>query len=210
MKQKTNKKGQFIKGFVPWNKGIPHSKATKQKISKAIKENLPKNLFKKGHKHSEAIKKKISEAKKGKHYPKISQSKIGNKHTEATKRKMSKAHTGRKLSKKQRINSSIIRRGDKSHFWKGGISSVNEKIRNGIDFRLWREAVFARDNWICQKTEVRGGKLHPHHIKNFADYPELRFAIDNGITFSEKAHREFHKIYGVRNNTQKQLEEFLR
>ena len=78
-----------------------------------------------------------------------------------------------------------------------------------IDFRLWREAVFARDNWICQKYGLRGGKLHPHHIQNFAQYPELRFAIDNGITLSEKAHKEFHKKYGIKNNTKGQLEEFL-
>jgi len=33
--------------------------------------------------------------------------------------------------------------------------------------------------------------------------------IDNGITLSEKAHREFHKKYGIKNNTNEQLEEFL-
>ena len=84
----------------------------------------------------------------------------------------------------------------KCNFWKGGISKQNEKMRKGIEFRLWREAVFARDNFTCQKYGIKGGELHPHHIQNFAQYPELRFAIDNGITLSEKAHKEFHKKYG--------------
>ena len=79
-----------------------------------------------------------------------------------------------------------------------------------MEFRLWREAVFARDNWTCQKYGIKGGRLHPHHIKNFSEYPELRFAVDNGITFSEKAHKEFHKKYGIKNNTKEQLEEFLK
>jgi len=93
--------------------------------------------------------------------------------------------------------------------WKGGISEENHKIRNSIEIRLWRETVFARDNWTCQKYGTRSGKLHPHHTKNFSSYPELRFVIDNGITLSEKAHKEFHKIYGYKDNTREQLEEFL-
>ena len=38
---------------------------------------------------------------------------------------------------------------------------------------------------------------------------QKRTAIENGITLSLKAHREFHKKYGFRNNTKEQLEEFL-
>jgi len=79
----------------------------------------------------------------------------------------------------------------------------------GIDFRLWRESVFARDNFTCQKCSDRGGNLHPHHIKNFAQFQELRFAIDNGITFCKECHRIFHKKYGIKNNTQEQINEFL-
>jgi hypothetical protein len=44
---------------------------------------------------------------------------------------------------------------------------------------------------------------------NFAEFPELRTSIENGITLSEKAHKEFHKKYGFRNNTKEQLQEFL-
>ena len=99
---------------------------------------------------------------------------------------------------------------EKNAAWKGGISAESERIRGGIEFRLWREAVFARDNWTCQKYGIRGCKLVAHHIKNFADYPELRFAIDNGITLSEKAHNEFHKKYGKKNNNEEQLKRFLK
>jgi hypothetical protein len=99
--------------------------------------------------------------------------------------------------------------GDKNPNWKGGITPINEKIRKSLEYKLWQDAVFARDGYTCQKYGIKGGNLNTHHILNFSQYPELRFAIDNGITLSEKAHREFHKIYGVRNNTREQLEEFL-
>jgi len=34
--------------------------------------------------------------------------------------------------------------------------------------------------------------------------------LRNGITLSKKAHNEFHKKYGKRNNTPEQLNEFLK
>lgn len=101
------------------------------------------------------------------------------------------------------------RAGDKHYNWKGGLSSENKIIRHGIEYRLWQESVFARDNFTDQKTGIRGGNLHAHHILNFSSNPELRFAIDNGVTLSEKSHRVFHKKYGEKNNTREQLEEFL-
>ena len=89
--------------------------------------------------------------------------------------------------------------------WKGGITVVYKKIRQSIDYRLWREAVFARDNYTCQKCFALGGKLRPHHIKNFSQFPELRFAIDNGITLCEDCHKKFHHIFGLQSNTKEQV-----
>jgi len=99
--------------------------------------------------------------------------------------------------------------GKNNPMWKDGITPEIRKIRNSPEMKLWRKSVFERDNFVCQKYRTSGGILRAHHINNFADFPELRLAIDNGITLSEKAHKEFHKIYGRRNNTQEQLEEFL-
>lgn len=102
--------------------------------------------------------------------------------------------------------------GEKHWNWQGGITPFYWKLKNSIKSELnkWRKEVFKRDNYTCQKTGIRGGKIHPHHIRNFIDYPKLRIDLDNGITLSEKAHREFHKIYGKKDNTQEQLEEFFK
>jgi len=113
---------------------------------------------------------------------------------------------GHGFSKEARTKISNAHRGQKSYNWKGGITKENKKIRQNIEFRLWRESVFARDNWTCQKCKTKGGILHPHHIKNFSQYIELRFAIDNGITLCKNCHIKFHKKFGKNNNTKEQLE----
>ena len=114
-----------------------------------------------------------------------------------TKEKLRKAHLGMFLAEK--------------HWnWKGGITPENIKIRRNIESRLWRESVFIRDNWTCQKCGEKGGKLNPHHIQNFSQFPELRFAIDNGITFCVSCHKEFHKLFSRQNNPKEQIIKFLK
>ena len=116
---------------------------------------------------------------------------------------------GKKHSDKRRKLQSKLFSKEKNPNWQGGKISENDTIRHGIEYRLWRETVFSRDGWTCQKTGKIGYDLQAHHIHNFADYPELRFAIDNGITLSKKAHQQFHKKFGKKNNTKQQLNEFL-
>jgi len=168
-----------------------------------------KGAFVKGHKInigkkcSAITKKKIGEANKialKKYYECRSSWNKGKKMSDDHIRKLKESHIGKPH---------LWNRGSKCPTWKGGITPENVSIRHGIEFRLWREAVFARDNWTCQKYKIKGGKLHPHHVKNFSEYPELRFAINNGLTLSEKAHKEFHKKYGTKNNNFNQIKEFL-
>ena len=79
-------------------------------------------------------------------------------------------------------------RGTNHHHWKGGITDKNLKIRGSIEYKLWRKAVFERDNWTCIWCGERGGILNADHIKPFALFPELRFSIDNGRTLCKKCH----------------------
>jgi hypothetical protein len=73
--------------------------------------------------------------------------------------------------------------------WKGGVSSENKRARFNSMGRMWRNSVFKRDNFTCQKCHKIGGKLNAHHIKSFSKYKELRYDLANGITLCEPCHK---------------------
>ena len=139
---------------------------------------------------------KISEAQKGHHLSegarkKLSEARRGHRHSEETRKKMSKAREG------------------KSYLSKGGITSTNQALRSRLEYRLWRKACFRRDHFTCQICGRHGGDLIVHHVNNFAEFYEIRCAIDNGIVLCKECHKQFHKIYGIKHNTKEQLEEFF-
>jgi len=140
----------------------------------------------------------------------------GQKHKKETKQKMKEAKLknptkywlGRHITKEHndKLQKGRLKLRKEKHWnWQGGINPINDTIRKSIEFKIWREAIFKRDNFACQKCKKIGEKIHAHHIKPFAYYPELRFAIDNGITFCKECHKEFHKKYGIKNNNTEQI-----
>jgi NUMOD3 motif len=181
------------KGRRPWNKGLTVD------TDERVRKNLEKTRVSLTKSYREG---KIKNWNAG---TKIDRSKHPNmghnrKHTPEALAKMSAARKGK---------SAHWNKGEKSPMWKGGVTPENKRLRGTTEFYSWREAIFTRDNWTCQKYKIRGGKLHPHHILNFSQHHELRYDVNNGITLSEKAHREFHKKYGKNNNTREQILEFI-
>jgi hypothetical protein len=188
-KMKLNHKGML---------GKNHSNDTRLKMVINHKDFRDSKHPMYGKNWSIETKKKISESHKGTHP------------SEETKKKLSESHKGKKRSVKSiekfkawRKNQKFIkedydnRRGEKSYLWKGGITKSNFKIRNSLEYKLWRKAVFERDNYTCiwcGKKFIKGitGKvvLHADHIKSFALFPELRFAIDNGRTLCIDCHKK--------------------
>lgn len=138
-----------------------------------------------GHKHSEETKKKIRIAR-SKQIVWNKGLKGVQKMSQESRRKLSEKLKGRIFSKEHRQNLSK----QKHWNWKGGITPLNLKIRHSIEYKLWRKSVFERDNYACIWCGQRGGKLNADHIKPFALFPELRFAIDNGRTLCIDCHRK--------------------
>lgn len=83
------------------------------------------------------------------------------------------------------------------------------KMRTIPEYSAWRRAVLKRDNYTCICCGKYNKKSVTHHVFNYRDNPDLRTDISNGVTMCEKDHLEFHKIYGRKNNTQEQLDEFI-
>ena len=78
--------------------------------------------------------------------------------------------------------------------WKGGISSINDKIRKSGKYNSWRLFIYKKYNWTCQlcKRKCQGGNIVAHHIKEFSQFPKLRFNKDNGIVYCRACHRKIH------------------
>lgn len=152
----------------------------------------------KGYKPTEIHRKKVSEGRK-RFLANNPNPRLGKKHSEEAKKRMSLSRTGFKMPLEQRRKLSEMKKGSKSHFWKGGVSLRNKILRDGVEYKLWREAVFKKDNYTCVWCNQRGGNLNADHIKPFAYFPELRFAIDNGRTLCVPCHRTtFKEVFKYR------------
>lgn len=157
------------------------SEETRRKMSVAKKAVPMDRRYFLGKHHSEETKKRISEAKR--RNPFI--------YTTEIREKIRNSKLGKKMSTETRKKLADAIRGEKSHLWKGGVTEKNKLIRNSLEYRLWREAVFERDDWTCRGCSRRGGvELHPDHIKPFAYFPELRFELSNGRTLCIDCHRK--------------------
>ncbi len=89
--------------------------------------------------------------------------------------------------------SAEFRVGPRCSAWRGGVTPHNKKIRDSKQYKEWREKVFRRDDYTCQVCGARNGKgkavyLQAHHIKEFINYAELRFDLNNGQTLCLECH----------------------
>lgn len=175
-------------------------------MSEASKRTL--NGYKKGHpmylkRHSEETKKRLrlialADGRK----PDFT----GRKHTEESKKKMSETRKAnpnmywlgkdrsaiftKEYRQKMSIASKKVVAEGRHNFFIDGRTPENKIQRTSVEMKLWREAVFKRDNWTCQDCGERGGKLHAHHVKSFSQHPLLRFEVSNGRTLCIPCHKK--------------------
>ncbi len=137
---------------------------------------------------SKEHKQKVSESRKGK----------GGGDRNASKRsevraKISAALKGREVPwhnpkewwknhPEMRVEFSLAKRRDKNPMWAGGMTPFFLSIRQCFRYRLWRDDVYHRDDFVCQKCGRRGGILHADHIKPF-----ILIILENKIKTVEDA-----------------------
>lgn len=60
---------------------------------------------------------------------------------------------------------------------------------NDPRYKAWRKRVYARDKYKCQMPGCSAsGGLNAHHIRRWADFPELRYCVSNGISLCRACH----------------------
>jgi hypothetical protein len=98
-------------------------------------------------------------------------------------------------------------------------TKLSMNIRNSDEYIKWRKDCFERDNYTCQISWIKWGKLVIHHlnplsliisdltIDNYRDC-DLLWNINNWVTITKELHDEFHKIYWKKNFNEKDFLEF--
>lgn len=108
----------------------------------------------------------------------------GRKHTEETKLLISQKKLGRKQS------SDEIEKRRKSNI--EAAKKYAKYNRNSNPAIRWAKDILKRDNYMCQKCNLKDKKLHAHHIKSWKEFKDLRFDMDNGITLCASCHKKTH------------------
>jgi 5-methylcytosine-specific restriction endonuclease McrA len=132
---------------------------------------------------------------------KISKSNMGKKRTpEAIEKTIATYKRNRELRggptpAEQRHYEQLHPSGPDHWNWKGGVSKQRDKEFNSPEYKAFRQAVLKRDKYICQHCGARNGlgktiRLKVHHIKSYAEFPELRFEVSNGVTLCKSCHDE--------------------
>lgn len=77
------------------------------------------------------------------------------------------------------------------HWYENNGIGETARKRNNYTYRKLREEVLARDGYACTECGSTDD-LQAHHLKPFAEYPEYRFDIDNGVTLCRACHMRIH------------------
>lgn len=71
--------------------------------------------------------------------------------------------------------------------WKGGVHK-RDKTERVRFVKYYAPKVLNRDNYTCQMCQQYGGYLHVDHIEAWAEFPDLRFDLNNCRTLCRSCH----------------------
>jgi arsenate reductase-like glutaredoxin family protein len=119
-----------------------------------------------------------------------------------------KSRVTREKISKTRIEKGIAKGSNNPRFIDGRSIFKNSMYNDEI-YKMWRNAVFQRDSYICTSCNKKKKRIEAHHIKPQCDYPELIYDIDNGITLCLECHRKTFKDISSESRKRKPDEGFI-
>jgi thymidylate synthase (FAD) len=99
--------------------------------------------------------------------------------------------SNRTLSESHREAIRAARSGERSNFWRGGLST--ERANVGRWTREQAPSVHRRFDYTCHRCNRRGGRLHAHHIVPVWRAPDLARDRRNLVSLCEHCHRAVHR-----------------
>jgi transposase-like protein len=93
-----------------------------------------------------------------------------------------------------------VQAGEKNPAWKGGTTPERQQLYKTEEWKTLLKTVYARDNYTCQhcgRGTIGGKGLRSsvaHHIKSFAEYPDLRTEMTNLVTLCRECHLWVHSL----------------
>jgi len=137
----------------------------------------------------------------------------GKQMSEESRRKMSESakkrgsnrtgaqHTFETRARIREVTRERTARGEHHYAYTHGKAQRAFDDRRRPEYQEWRNAVFLRDNFTCQKCgSDKGGYLRAHHVLHFSKHPTLRYDVANGVTLFHRCHElEHFKPDSIRN-----------
>ena len=151
----------------------------------------------------------------------------GRKISEETKKKLSiraKEQWKDGMAEEYKIKLSCRMRKIPLKEFNGFVCNISKLIRHNKLYKEWRNKVYRRDNYICQKCGNRSNKLRAHHIIGLYEIIKeckigtikqalrclLLWSVSNGVTLCNKCHKEFHEIYGIKDFTEDDYKKWIK
>lgn len=181
-------KGRFLKGYRP---------SIETEFKKGQTRHKPKPYWNKEYLEDLYIKKQLTASDIAK---RISTSERNilyylKKHN-IPRRTVSETRKNKKWGLSGNLNPMYGKRGKLSPVWQGGSTPLRQRDYSRSEWKELRKQALKRDNYRCQdcRISIHLKKLHIHHIKSFAKFPELRYRLDNLRTVCVDCHKEYNKF----------------
>lgn len=115
----------------------------------------------------------------------------GRTHTPETCAAISRAASRPKPWIRGERNGMAGRTGSSNPNWKGGVAPERQRLYASGEWRAIVREVKRRDGGCVRCHSA--ADLHVHHVRSFAEYPELRLDPDNLVTLCRLCHVEAHR-----------------